>query len=243
MVQSQKKNLGPETCRDVAFCSHAILQPDRMLYVNDTLKDPRFANNPLVTGAPHIRFYAGMPVSVGTPCGPIAIGTLCVIDSSMKELSLLQKMALQSLSILVQQCLLLRNKMKTLSMDEMMKSIAQNMPPEFHFSKDNPLLGPSSPKPEKDPKTKLPVATTTTSHDEKSDTVKSKSCVCTSVEMKTIGEIHSNPVNSFHKVVVVGQLQYIGPLDGMPELTRARIKLPFGECVFSTSRPIFKPGR
>ena len=50
-----------ETARDVAFCAHGILQIEPLI-ITDTQQDERFANNPLVIGAPYIRYYAGVPL-------------------------------------------------------------------------------------------------------------------------------------------------------------------------------------
>jgi hypothetical protein len=79
-----------ETHRDHSFCAHALAEPDALLVVPSAADDPRFAANPLVTGDPHIRFYAGSPLV--TPHGH-ALGTLCVIDRTPRNLSPLQREA------------------------------------------------------------------------------------------------------------------------------------------------------
>ena len=82
-----------ETPREIAFCAHAIKQ-ESMLEVRDATQDPRFATNPLVTGNPNLRFYAGTPLL--SPGGE-ALGTLCVLDTQPRTLSARQQAALQAL--------------------------------------------------------------------------------------------------------------------------------------------------
>lgn len=95
-----KSKQGLEVCqtdRKLAFCAHAILQPD-IFIVEDASKDPRFADNPLVSSQPNIRFYAGCPLI--TEQG-YALGTLCIIDSVPRSLSEQEQILLRKLAVMV----------------------------------------------------------------------------------------------------------------------------------------------
>jgi GAF domain-containing protein len=69
-----------ESSRETSFCSHAVAARD-VLVVPDAFQDPRFSDNPLVTGSPRIRFYAGCPIFVGPDC----VGTVCVLDNRPRQ--------------------------------------------------------------------------------------------------------------------------------------------------------------
>lgn len=88
----------PETPRDISFCGHAILADDLMT-VPDASKDERFFDNPLVTGDPSIRFYAGCPLKVGEH----SLGTLCVIDDKPREFGDEERQLLQDLAQMAEQ--------------------------------------------------------------------------------------------------------------------------------------------
>ncbi|KZN13082.1 sensor domain-containing diguanylate cyclase [Marinomonas sp. TW1] len=72
-----------EASRDISFCGHAILGSEPFI-IPDASLDPRFADNPLVTGPPNIRFYAGVPLAYGDGT---KMGTLCIIDQRPHDLS------------------------------------------------------------------------------------------------------------------------------------------------------------
>ncbi len=91
-----KSNYGldvKETAKEVSFCAHAIQQTD-LFEVQDTTLDGRFSENPIVTGDPSIRFYAGAPLVVANGH---ALGTLCVLDRKPKELTKQQAEAMRVL--------------------------------------------------------------------------------------------------------------------------------------------------
>lgn len=99
-----KAKVGVEMCgtgRDIAFCAHAVMGM-RAMVVEDAALDPRFEDNPLVTGEPRIRFYAGAPLV--TSAGE-AVGTLCVADTKPRQFAperirLLERLARQAVRLL-----------------------------------------------------------------------------------------------------------------------------------------------
>lgn len=101
------------TSRDVAFCSHAIVH-NGILEVQDATADPRFAENPLVTGPPGIRFYAGAPI---IDAAGLALGTICLIDGRPRVLSALQREQLGMLADAVAGIVALRIRASELAAD------------------------------------------------------------------------------------------------------------------------------
>lgn len=100
-----------ETPRELAFCAHAILEPDQLFQIPDARQDERFSDNPLVTADPNVIFYAGMPLrdERGMP-----LGTLCVIDNQPKTLTAEQQESLQILAAQVEELFKLRKKSRQL---------------------------------------------------------------------------------------------------------------------------------
>ncbi|WP_406857696.1 GAF domain-containing protein [Alsobacter sp. KACC 23698] len=95
-IQWFKASIGLDfamTPREAAFCNHTILHED-VLVVSDASRDHRFETNPLVTGDPGIRFYAGAPIVFSRS---IRLGTLCVLDARPRSFSALQKKCLKSM--------------------------------------------------------------------------------------------------------------------------------------------------
>ncbi len=87
-----------ETPRDISFCGHAIVSSE-IFVIENALEDPRFADNPLVVGEPHIRFYAGQPLKASD--GSL-VGTLCLVDRRPRSFSAEDRAVLKDLARIVE---------------------------------------------------------------------------------------------------------------------------------------------
>ena len=90
-----------ESPRATSFCGHTILSDEPLIVCNAT-KDPRFADNPFVTGEPYVRFYAGWPLK-----GPDGsrVGTLCLVDMQAREFTTEHRRALRDMAEIIQELL------------------------------------------------------------------------------------------------------------------------------------------
>jgi GAF domain-containing protein len=106
-----KQNIeGSSTSKEEAFCRYTIEQ-STVLVIEDAMEDQRFSNNPSVLGAPHIRFYAGAPL---TTREGFKVGSLCVIDDKPKQLDAVQISCLQTLARLVMERMELSQGMRAM---------------------------------------------------------------------------------------------------------------------------------
>ena len=121
----------PETPRDISFCGHVILQ-EPLFEIEDATKDERFAENPMVTGKQHLRFYAGVPLA--SPEG-YNIGVLCVSDTQPRKLTEEQRELLILLAEKVTSLLHLRQQMSMMA-----NSLANSMNAERELLGSNRLF-------------------------------------------------------------------------------------------------------
>ncbi len=116
--------------REISFCDHLVKTPCQVLQIKDTHKDDRFVDNPLVTGEPNIRFYAGSPLV--TPSGKI-IGAICVLDNKPRELSAEQTKALLTLANKAMENLeskrtILKNKLERDNIERLLTKVSDTAP-------------------------------------------------------------------------------------------------------------------
>lgn len=130
-----------ETPREVSFCAHGILNQHEPFIVRNSLEDVRFKDNPLVTGAPHVEFYAGIPLI--NPDG-FALGSLCVIDNHPRDISEQQLNTLQSLAKQVVKLLELRKTVLQLERAEKQLKVTNNDLKEFAFLVSHDIKSPLS---------------------------------------------------------------------------------------------------
>lgn len=113
---------------DVSFCVYAV-DAGSMLVVEDATKDPRFQENPIVTGPPHVRFYAGAPLT--TPDG-VHIGTLCIIDYETRTFDAAQREILENLADTVVEQFELRSAER-----QIRQLVAENPQPMYVCTQEN----------------------------------------------------------------------------------------------------------
>ncbi|MFN5334075.1 MAG: ATP-binding protein [Bacteroidota bacterium] len=124
-----------ETSREISFCAHAIMKPDEPLIIEDANTDDRFKNNPLVTGNPHIVFYAGFPVlHKGMP-----MGTICVIDFKKRSLNALQMQAMKTFAQSIGQLLQLREDKQQYEKEKKLFTKALNLNSSYYLLIDQHL--------------------------------------------------------------------------------------------------------
>ena len=124
--------------REEAFCDHVIRQPGQLMEVPDAQRDPRFADNPFVTGEAGIRFYAGMPLV--TPSGA-AIGTVCVIDREPHLLSDAQRDGMASLARLTMNLLEGRHRERQLELANVLASASAS---QAQVAASTPIAAPDT---------------------------------------------------------------------------------------------------
>lgn len=120
---------GEQTPRDESMCGHAILQPSRVMVVEDASKDERFHDNPVVVGEPHVRFYAGAPLlsNDGFP-----LGTLCVFGPRPQRLGDQQEQALSALSRQVMLVMELRRFARDIQQQMLARDDYERLLAEYH---------------------------------------------------------------------------------------------------------------
>ena len=127
MVQVEARSVSPELDRKIALCAHTIMPPSKMLVVEDLRSDARFADNPLVTNVPHIRFYAGAAI---VDHDDHALGTIAVIDTRPGTFSQAQRHALADLASLAMMALQSRRRaldLRRLAMTDYLTGIANRV--------------------------------------------------------------------------------------------------------------------
>ncbi len=138
-----------ETPRELSFCAHAMWGDDVMVIPDATL-DPRFVDNPQVTGEPNIRFYAGAPLH--TPEGQ-PLGALCVIDRRPRRFSLAERQILAEMASLVEDELLLRRVARELHAETFRRQQAETTVSEQRLLIESPRVSARKPTEENETKT------------------------------------------------------------------------------------------